>query len=296
VTDKPRWDVEGVGWPNAAHSRFLEAGGLTWHVQTTGQGPAVLLLHGAGAATHSWRDLAPLLAQTFTVTAPDLPGHGFTTTPRGPLSLDRMAAQVRALLQSLKVAPDLIVGHSAGAAVALKLALDGPAPKGVIAINGALKPFAGPFAPLARSLALGLFANPLAVAGFAHGATDRRRVDRLIEGTGSRLDQTGLELYARLLGRRGHIAATLGMMGSWDVEPLLRELPGLECDLLLLAGDRDAAVPPDVSRRVAASVPGSRFVSLKGLGHLAHEEAPDGAVALIVEKARRLGLISGNAS
>lgn len=296
MTDKPRWDVEGRGWPNAAHSRFVEAGGLRWHVQTMGQGPSVLLLHGAGAATHSWRDLAPRLAERFAVTAPDLPGHGFSGTPRGPLSLDRMTAQVQALLQALDVAPDLIVDHSAGAAVALRLALDGPTPRGVVTINGALKPFAGPFAPLARTLALGLFANPLAVAGFAYGAADRRRVERMIEGTGSRLDQTGLELYVRLLGTRGHIAATLGMMGSWDVEPVLRDLPSLRSDLLLLAGDRDAAVPPDVSRRVAASVQGARFVPLKSLGHLAHEEAPDRVRDLIVEEASRLGLIEGDSS
>ena len=57
--------------------------GLRWHVQMMGTGPQVLLLHGAGAATHSWRDVAPLLARDFTVIAPDLPGHGFTDTPRG---------------------------------------------------------------------------------------------------------------------------------------------------------------------------------------------------------------------
>ena len=46
-----------------------------------GQGPVVLLIHGTGAASHSWRGLAPLLASDFTLIAPDLPGHGFTQTP-----------------------------------------------------------------------------------------------------------------------------------------------------------------------------------------------------------------------
>ena len=75
----PRWTHEGRDWPNATASRFVAAGGVKWHVQVMGQGPVALLLHGTGSATHSWRDLAPLLARDFTVVAPDLPGHGFTS-------------------------------------------------------------------------------------------------------------------------------------------------------------------------------------------------------------------------
>ncbi|OZA31359.1 MAG: alpha/beta hydrolase, partial [Novosphingobium sp. 17-62-9] len=67
----PRWDVEGRNWPNRSASRFIETPGLKWHVQIAGEGPVVLLLHGTGAATHSWRDVLPLLAQGFTVIAPD---------------------------------------------------------------------------------------------------------------------------------------------------------------------------------------------------------------------------------
>jgi len=296
MSDKPRWEVEGRGWPHAEHSRFVEAGGVRWHVQTWGQGPVALLLHGAGAATHSWRGLAPLLAERFTILAPDLPGHGFSSTPRGPLSLDRMAAQTRALLGVLGTQADVIVGHSAGAALGLRLALDGPQSAAVVTINGALRPFAGPFAPVARGLALGLFANPLAVAAFAHGAGDMRRVERLIGGTGSRLDAQGLDLYRRLFRTRGHVAATLGMMGAWDVEPLLRDLPRLRSRLILIAGARDTAVPPEVSREIASSVADADLVVLEGLGHLAHEEAPERVAEVVLERSRMLGLIEGGSS
>jgi len=296
MSDKPRWEIEGRGWPHAEYSRFIEVGGVRWHVQRRGEGPVALLLHGAGAATHSWRGLAPALAGRFTIVAPDLPGHGFSSTPRGPLSLDRMTAQVLALLKTLNLHVDLVVGHSAGAALGLRLAIDGPPPAAVVAINGALRPFAGPFAPVARGLALGLFANPLAVAAFAHGAGDMRRVERLIGGTGSRLDAEGLDLYRRLFRTRGHVAATLGMMGAWDVEPLLRDLPGLRSRLVLIAASRDAAVPPGVSREVASSVPGADLVVLEGLGHLAHEEAPERVAEVVLERSRMLGLIEAGSS
>jgi magnesium chelatase accessory protein len=116
---------DGADWPNREASRFVEAGGLNWHVQVMGQGPDLLLLHGTGGATHSWRDLAPLLAQHFRVVAPDLPGHGFTMARRAPdLSLPGMAASIAALIGRLGLKPEVVVGHSAGAAILARLCLD----------------------------------------------------------------------------------------------------------------------------------------------------------------------------
>ncbi len=120
------WASEGRDWPNRAASRFVEAGGLSWHVQEMGQGPTLLLLHGTGASTHSWRDLLPLLARDFHVVAPDLPGHGFTEAPeRDRLSLPAMARSLAALLGKLGVEPEGVVGHSAGAAIAMQMVLTG---------------------------------------------------------------------------------------------------------------------------------------------------------------------------
>lgn len=59
MSDPLAWDRDGRDWPNRAASRFVEVGGIHWHVQQLGQGPVLLLLHGTGAATHSWRDIAP---------------------------------------------------------------------------------------------------------------------------------------------------------------------------------------------------------------------------------------------
>ncbi len=116
------WARDGRDWPNRDASRFVDAGGLRWHVQVLGpadaDAPTLLLLHGTGAATHSWRALAPRLAHGFRVVAPDLPGHGFTSMPPADgLSLPGMAAAVGALLAALDASPALVVGHSAGAAV-----------------------------------------------------------------------------------------------------------------------------------------------------------------------------------
>src|SRR5262245_57971047 len=117
------WGADGRDWPNHNASRFVEAAGYRWHVQVMGEGPVALLAHGTGAATHSWRMLMPLLAQHFTVVAPDLPGHGFTQSPPGHrLSLVGMAQDLAALCKTLGVSPPLALGHSAGAAILARMA------------------------------------------------------------------------------------------------------------------------------------------------------------------------------
>src|SRR5947208_16415765 len=100
------WETLRDCWPNAGASSFVNAGGLRWHVQRMGSGPVVLLLHGSGAASHSWGDVAPILAEHFTVIVPDLPGHGFTERlPDDRLSITGIADALGALLEALDARP-----------------------------------------------------------------------------------------------------------------------------------------------------------------------------------------------
>jgi magnesium chelatase accessory protein len=280
---QPKRTPDLVDWPNGEASRFVDAAGLRWHVQTLGHGPALLLLHGTGAATHSWRDLAPLLADAFTVVAPDLPGHGFTSAPPPPgFGLPEMAAAIGDLLRRLRIAPVLAVGHSAGAAILARMCLDGRiAPRVLVSLNGALLPLHGLaghiFTPLARLLA----ANDVVSRIFAWRARDRTAVERLIRRTGSTLDASGVDLYARLVRNPRHVRAALEMMANWDLHPLERELPRLAPQLVLVTGENDLTVPPGEAERVRALVATARLESLPGLGHLAHEERPEEVAALV---------------
>lgn len=279
--------TEAQDWPHRAASRFLHAGGQRWHVQVMGEGPVVLLLHGTGASTHSWRGLMPLLAERFTVLALDLPGQGFSDpASEGALSMEGMSRALAALLAALDVQPALIIGHSAGAAIGARLCLDGHvAPARLVSINGALLPLGGwagqLFSPLAR-LAVRL---PGVSRLFAWRAADPVVVRRLLDDTGSSLDEAGIEFYARLFRRPGHVAATLGMMAAWDLHALARDLPRLATPLLLIIGQRDRTIRPTEAQRLRRMLPQARIRALPGLGHLAHEEAPQSVLTAILEEA-----------
>lgn len=277
-----RWRVEGGDWPNREASRFVAAGGVRWHVQVAGSGPVILLLHGTGAAAHSWRDVLPNLARDFTVIAPDLPGHGFSSGIGSP-TLPAMARAVAALLVELGVSPALIVGHSAGAAIGLRLAIDAhPVP--IVSFNGALLPFPGIAAKLFPAMAKLLFVNPLVPAIFALQARGSGVVGKFLErATGSKIDARGVELYTRLFRHRDHVGGALAMMANWDLAGLAADFGRVDAPVRLIYGDRDAAIPPAVAADVARRISGTTTLAMPGLGHLAHEEDPAAAVRIIRE-------------
>jgi magnesium chelatase accessory protein len=289
------WNSEGLHWPHRERSRFVAAGGLRWHVQQWPApqpgAPLALLIHGTGASTHSWRDLAPLLNAEFAVLAIDLPGHAFTA-PEGaqapPLSLPGMARALSALLVELELKPQLLIGHSAGAAIALRLCLAGLAlPRLVLGLNAALLPLGGLagqlFSPVAKLMAL----SPLVPRLFARRAEAPSVLQRLLESTGSAIDAPGRALYQRLVSNPGHVAGALGMMANWDLDSLAGELAQLRTPLDLIVGLNDHTVPPAQADRVLARLPAAlqaQCLRLKGLGHLAHEEEPARVADLILAR------------
>jgi len=293
LSENSLWAREGAAWPNRAFSRFVRVEGVNWHVQVMGQGPCVFLVHGTGAATHSWRDVAPALAEKVTVVSADLPGHGFTSVPSWhSLSLPGMARDLKKLLSALKISPVLVVGHSAGAAILARMCIDGMiAPEGLVSLNGAFMPLAGTagqiFAPLAKLL-VGL---PVLPQLFAWRARDSSVVKKLLAGTGSVLDDAGVAHYVAVVRNPTHAASALRMMANWDLNPLLRDFARLGPKLLLVVGDNDRAIPPEDAYRLRKIVPAAEIVSMPGLGHLAHEEKPAETAALIMDFARRLKIL-----
>jgi magnesium chelatase accessory protein len=271
------WQRDGADWPNRSASRFVRSGGLDWHVQVAGSGPALLMLHGTGASTHSWRGLLPHLCAHYTVVAPDLPGHGFTDLPADrDLSLSGMSAGIARLLLDLNLAPQLGIGHSAGAAILARMSLDHRvALAHIVSLNGAFVPLFGSAGLVMPALARVVAHVPFLPDVLAWRGEDRRAVERLLASTGSHIDEEGLALYQRLFASRQHVAGAIGMMAQWDLPGLWRDLPRLETRLTLIAASGDLTIPATQAYEVEKRVGSHSSVRLvRGLGHLAHEEDP----------------------
>ena len=272
----PTLEVEGRAWPFREASRMVRAGHVNWHVQDLGDhdAPVALLVHGTGAATHSFRGLMPLLAREHRVIAIDLPGHGFTRGARpDDLTLPGMARELGGLIAALGVDPCLAIGHSAGAAVLVQATLEGKLKPGrIIGINAALEPIRGN--ALLSPLAKVLFANPLTARLVSFQARLGTMADNLLKATGSRIDQQGRDCYAMLLRQPAHVSGALGMMANWRLEPLIARLSRLTAPVTLIAAADDPMVPARVSRQAARLIPDCALEIADLGGHLMHEADP----------------------
>ena len=113
--------------PDAIASKFATVDGLKLHYLTAGHGPTVILLHGYAETSRMWRPLIPMLADKFTVIAPDLPGIGDSDIPKQGLDMKNAAITIHALAKSLGVEKARVVGHDIGLMVAYAYAAQFPA-------------------------------------------------------------------------------------------------------------------------------------------------------------------------
>ncbi len=273
------WARDLDDWPLHEISRRVMHKPHQWHVQETGTGETLLLLHGAGASTHTWRDVIPVLAQSYHVVALDMPGQGFTRAgSKSRCGMRFITEDIASLCDAEGWQPTAIIGHSAGAAVALSIAdllsqRKSPVPA-VIGLNAALDRFEGIAGWLFPLLAKMLALNPLTSLAFSMGKSHMPRARRLIDSTGSTISDEGISYYARLIADRDHVEGTLQMMAQWNIDALTKRFDHIKTPCLLMTGERDKTVPPAVSARACKHLINGQLLNLPNLGHLAHEENP----------------------
>ena len=121
-------------------SRDAKIGDVQLHYLTAGNGPeAVILLHGFAETSRMWRPIMPLLAQKFTVIAPDLPGIGDSSIP-AKTGMLVAARQIHELVRSLKIEKARVVGHDIGLMVAYGYAAQFPNETEKLAVMDAFLP------------------------------------------------------------------------------------------------------------------------------------------------------------
>ena len=121
-------------------SRTAEIDGVQLHYMTAGHGPTVILLHGFAETSRMWKPIIPLLAEKFTVIAPDLPGIGDSSIPKDKIDMLSSANRIHGLVRSLGVEKARVVGHDIGLMVAYAYATQFPAETEKLAVMDAFLP------------------------------------------------------------------------------------------------------------------------------------------------------------
>jgi pimeloyl-ACP methyl ester carboxylesterase len=295
-------------------SRFVgvalpRGGGLQVHVQTmppglepgttdaagaaaaaAGADVGVVLLHGFGSHTMTWRHLLPALAGVGPAIAFDRPGFGLTERPmpgdwpRGANPYDT-ASQIDltiALMDAYGLERAVLVGHSAGGALAVEVALAHPERvAGLVLVSPAIVRGGGApgwTRPLLHTPQMNRV-GPLLMRQL--GGSAGEGFLRAAYANPERLATEDVEAYRRAL-RAHHWDRALWELTKASREPRsLDALPRLGMPVLVLSGAADTIVPIADSQTVAERIPGATLVRIEDCGHVAHEECPDGVLAAL---------------
>jgi len=280
-----------------ARGQMIDVGNGTIHAELRGDGPDLILIHGAGGSTREiMAPLADTLARDFRVIAFDRPGHGHSARLAG--SNESPAEQARALMRAaaaLGVERPLIVGHSYGGAVALAWALEAPgAAAGLVLLGAVSHEWPGPLDPTYRHLGTGFGRRVLIPLATAFLTRDRMHAtladifapqpvpDGYAEAVGARLSTTRKALRASV-GQVNRLRPQLAGMSQ--------RYAGLDLPVEIVHGTDDQVVGFAIhAEPLARDLPDARLTPLPGIGHMPHHVATPEVLAAIRRAAGRTGL------
>ncbi len=264
---------------NTIASRTATVEGVKLHYLTAGHGPAVILLHGYAQTSRMWRPIIPLLAEKFTVIAPDLPGIGDSDIPADGLDMKTAAIRIHALVKSLGIAKARGVGHEIGLMVAYGYAAQFPAETEKLVVMDAFLPGVEGWEPV--------FNNPDMWHFRFHGPTPEALVrgrertyfeyfwnDLAADKTHS-LPEADRVAYATAYARPGRMRAGWAYFAAWpqtakDFAQLSQTK--LNMPVLSIAGEKASAAVLGQQMKVVAT--NAKEVVLKDTGHWVMEERP----------------------
>lgn len=266
-----------------ARAETMDVAGLKTHVVRAGKGAPVILLHGLGASSYSWRFTVAELAKRFEVFAPDLPGFGRTDKPMDfDYSIAGLHRWVAAFMDRLGIEKARFAGNSMGGVITLWTAMDAGHRVERMALFGT------PAFPENRPKLLWPLSWPVVGRLYeaALGETTLRYIANSTFVDKSKVTEEMIAEYGAPLktaqGRRA-VAEFIRRALPPDWQARVASYATLRNPALVLVGDSDAMVDRRGGERLARALPSARFVYLDRCGHAPQEDAPDRVVPMLQE-------------
>lgn len=243
-----------------------------------GQGDvAVFLLHGVGGGKDAWpHALDALAAAGYRAIAWDMPGYGGSEMI-SPYDNAGLAAACARMIEAAGARVNVVLGHSMGGMVAQELVAARPDLLHGLILSGTSPAFGRPGGDWQRQFLDSRFAPLDAGRGMAGLAPE------LVAGmVGPQAERPGVALAEAVMARvpEATYRAALSAIVSFDRRA---DLPAIAVPTLCIAGEHDRNAMPEVMQKMAARIPGARYLCLAGIGHLANLEAPAAFNAAVLE-------------
>jgi pimeloyl-ACP methyl ester carboxylesterase len=262
--------------------------GVKINYYEAGQGPPIILLHGFGGCSYSWRFLAPALAEDHRVFTIDLKGYGLSDKPAdGNYAISDQADMVAAFIRSQDLHDVVIMGHSMGGGVTLmtylKVREDQPARvKSLVLIDSAGYPQKMPwFIWLAKAPVLGSVGGKLVSPRFATYLVLKKCYYYDDKITEEQIDTYAY--YGSLPGALEAVVQTAKQIVPDDIDALTAQYKTISVPVLIIWGAEDEVVPLSVGKNFKRDIPNSQLVILPKCGHMPPEEEPGETTRVVKE-------------
>ena len=253
------------------------ANGIRTRYELRGQGPLLVLIHGAGDNLGMWYHQTPAFSARHKVLTYDVRGFGRTELPPGPYSIRILAEDLFALISALSLPPACVLGYSMGGRIGLELALAYPEAVCalVLANSGVL--------PRARTPELDERARrmqQLFQQGDNEAIAQEMTLSAVSPGFGER-DPGAFARYKAVKLQNDPRGLAAAMAALWG-ETSIPDLGSLKCPVLIIAGELDAYMDEAAAKTLQAAIPGSEM-HLLPTGHASAIEAPERFNGVVLE-------------
>ncbi len=218
---------------------------------------SLVFIHGSGNDHTCWSYQYSGLHKQFNILAVDLPGHG-SSTGSGENDVEKYCLWIKKLLAVVQIKKPVLIGHSLGAAIAMKFALLYPREvAGIVTVGGGLK------MPVNPDLLAGLKINPsIAFDMICKFSVAKENRPKLLDTLRESMAAVNVDVLH-------------GDLSACDKLDLTADIGKIKTPALVLCGMEDKMTPPDLSRQIAAGIPGAKLCLIAGAGHMVMLEKPE---------------------